>query len=376
MRVLLFKILCMFLIPISDSFSVPVLIVPGFGGSCLYDSNKKKIWPSASMITRAKEYNIICTDTTCMTTKELKTSKIGDLNGIRLGNRLTELFIHDDVYMPLIATLHKIPETMVFAMPYDFRLLLNETYITQLYGEYQEFIESSVRSANGRKCVVFCHSLGGLVFHDFLAAMGSDWARMYVSSLTYVNCPFDGSIMALRTLLGKKIKRPSFFNDPIGFLLPQIVEMNNFGGLYWCLPWRDKDKPLVHVNGQQLRITDFKSIFELAGICHMFHKFQRVLDEKHWSRLHTIQGIKYNIFCSTNNKRGTPVFIDIDTQEYRYALGDGVVTHESMLSCFRDHIPPHRIRFFNDTSHSTVFYNKDVKKQCVWIVYEDIHDWL
>jgi hypothetical protein len=340
-------------------FIPDAIIVPGLGGSCLYDDRNRKIWPPAFFF-GSDGYDLACLDGRCSSKERLFTAPLGDLDGIRYGNWLSRLVSTYNIYDPLIDRLlleyAKHGEGRVSPFPYDFRLLLEEHYLDDLYRSFATFIER-----RNRPVVVYCHSLGGLVFRDFLLTRTDAWIRHYVRTVVYVNTPFDGSLLSLKVFLREHTREL----DLTTRLLPGL---GRFGGLFWCLPWYHTDRPILVTGSHTYRVGDTEDLFRFLSIKERFPTYQDVVQKRQRSRLVPLKETRSVFVCSSYNVP-TPVLFTLDKKHglttSSWMLGDGVVTHESMtLPC----APDDAVFFMNDTHHSTLFQKEEVLEVCVRIL--------
>jgi len=340
------------------SFVPDALIIPGLGGSCLYDERNRKIWPPAAF-SSGDGYDLTCLDGRCSSRERLFTAPLGDLDGIRYGNWISRLVSTYNIYDPLIDRLQREyqrndPTGRVSPFPYDFRLLLEESYLEDLYRSYTQYIEH-----RDRPVVAFCHSLGGLVFRDFLSTRSDAWITQYVHRVVYINTPFDGSLLPLKVFLREH-------NHPLDLTNRFLPGLARFGGLFWCLPWHHPDRPLLVTRQDTIRVGDIEDLFCFVGITERFSTYQKIVQKRHFQRLIPLSQTKTVFLCSSYSDEPTPVVFTLDEKQGLTASswmpGDGVVTHESMIL---PSAPGDTILFLNETHHSRMFHKEEVLGLCV-----------
>ena len=299
------------------------IIVPGLGGSILYNQKSQKIWPP--------EMGFQLTD---LSVQEYyhrhdlsSTGEVGNVNSIRIDNRAVYMLTKNTYYTKMIDVLSR--QNEVHAFPYDFRFVHYQEYHQLLFAEYKKYIENEYNKSN-EKFVFVAHSMGGILLHHFLHFyVDKRWLSKYVGKVYYINTPFGGCPMALFFLLDSINKHVHsqnrdqlLFNNHVLWLMLNIQNIHLFGGLYVCLPIT-KD-PLVRINKNWVYSKDIQSLFTNDWCAHTY-RLSRTLFRK---RTHTVD-IPQTVVYSTG--KNTTVFMDYDMDFAIMGDGDGLVPVESLL---------------------------------------------
>lgn len=232
----------------------PVILVPGLGGSVLYNKHNQKIWPPVSsifsspnnLLTNLKS-DMSCNTIKCLDNTSLKTI-LGDPKGLIGDDWFSRYILKDTFYDKYARTINP------YSFTYDFRLVMNKIYLNNLYTKYTKFINEQDKPA-----VVFCHSLGGLIFHDYLSNKDPKWIKEKIAKITYINTPFDGSPLVYKFILESQNTRMPFYND-----------IDLVGGLYWCLPWYNPDKEVLENKSNKYTV---KQISEMTRLKDQYYDF-------------------------------------------------------------------------------------------------------
>lgn len=258
-----------------------VILVPGLGGSVLFNNKNQKIWPPVSNVLFPTPINLLsnlhndiaCTTPQCLENTSLKTI-LGDPNGL-IGDDWFSKYILKDTFYDKYTKIIK-----PYSFAYDFRLIINPIYLDNLYNKYTKFINELDQPA-----IIFCHSLGGLVFHDYLTNRDPKWIKNKIEKIVYINTPFDGSPLVYKYIL--ESQRKSFiFNNNIDLI----------GGLYWCLPWYEPNKEVLEIKSQKYKVRDLPNLTRLKD------QYQNFVYPKKINRLKEIQGTKSIIIYSSSKK--------------------------------------------------------------------------
>ena len=344
----------------SPSIKTKVIIIPGMGGSSLYqfretDNSKERVWPSPF---GSRELGVEYNEQGKCILSDPRTGadRVGSIEGILSGDWMSRMMLGSTFYKPLIDVLRGEGNTEIHAIPYDFRRLLDMDYIEQLYREMEDFIKKDEES----EYVVFCHSLGGLLFHDFLHSTTRD-VHERVKDIIYINTPFDGSPIAVPFLLGMPITKKITLSKEIS------EKLRKFGGFYWCLPWKDMEMEIILHKDKTFRVSEFDELFQELGMSHEYNIYRKKIFPRKKSRLVAPpSGIRNHIFYSTAI-HPTPILYTIqhkNIQEHQKD-GDGVVTHQSIL------LPQSEwknsdgsIKTFPGTDHSSILASGEFLQEC------------
>lgn len=280
-----------------------VLVIPGMGGSCLFNHHRQKVWPSLkTLVSSPQDLKITCTGEAC--TSPSAPTHLGDDDAI-----LTRHWMLGSFYAPLLKTLRK--ETpRVRTAPYDFRMVMDASYLEGFYDGLDRYF-SSEEGTN----IVFCHSLGGLLFHDYLASSAERAGR--VDRVIYINVPFDGSVIPVSFILGR------VEGGITGRLLRRIENIHQFGGFYWCLP--SSEKNIFRLNGIDYNSGTMRSLLDPV----VRPLYDRLVERKK-SLSRPPESRRVWLF-SSRSPAPTPSFYDFDTMNHTStAAGDGAVIESSL----------------------------------------------
>jgi pimeloyl-ACP methyl ester carboxylesterase len=255
------------------------------------------------------EYN----ENGCQSKEVIRTSPIGDSDAVLQETWLSRIILRNRFYTPFLNHL----AGRIIQFPYDFRLLLDKNYLDRLFSEYQTFFIT-----NPRLYTIFCHSLGGLVFHDFL--LRHPEVHPYIDSIVYINTPFDGCELPVRYISG----------NPHPFLR-SVRGLPLFGGFYWCLPWRDGSREDMITNP------------------HIRNLYKTDLLPRKKNRLRPL-AVKTFLFHSRLPDR---------------RIGDGVVPYDS-LTVPLNHWPDVVVRSFPDTKHSSIMQDPAFLNNCAELLLD------
>lgn len=297
------------------------IIVPGLGGSILYNQKSQKIWPpdmgfQPSDLSVQQYYHRHDLSTT---------GDIGNVESIRIDTRAVYMLTKNTYYTKMIDSLSK--NNQVHAFPYDFRFIHYREYYEQLFFEYKKFIE---KEYNNEKFIFVAHSMGGLLLHQFLHFyVDKRWVSKYISKIYYINTPFGGCPTALFFLmdsidkhLNKQNKDQLLFNNHVLWMMMNIQNIHLFGGLYVCLPIT-KD-PLVRINRNWVYSKDIQNLF-VDDWCAHTYRLSRTFFRK---RTHGVD-VPQTVVYSTG--KNTTIFMDYDADFAMTGDGDGLVPVESLL---------------------------------------------
>lgn len=281
--------------------SLPVVIVPGFGGSVLRDIRQNTtVWPSFPLLSKSLDV-VWKPDVGLESVYPLDTLPLGERNGIKVDTLYTYMLTKNSFYSPLLQKL-KEQNATVSVLPYDFRLMKD------LSTPFLQFFE-----AQPQPSVVICHSLGGLLFHHFLATRtDAAWQKKYIRRLYFINVPFGGCPEALFVILkNARGARFPFYIDTLHW----------FAGLYWCLPCMNTGQRIL--NDYQDTPEDMDRLFHHLQLPHR-SLMGRSLE-------HRTLPLHVPTFIVHGSHIRTPVFWDETTQTRRYEDGDGIVPLSSLL---------------------------------------------
>lgn len=247
--------------------SPPVIVVPGFGGSLLYNKRKPYNYYFNHKVLSNKWANLYP-----LTFKYMKRWKndmnldfdidndgkiIGyknfnrdiipyDLYGIEgiqnlvpefdylkdnYKNMLEEAF-HYQYYYALNQHLLKLdykPKENLIGIPYDFRLILDPKIRDRLFRQMKNIIVKKKKEYN-KKCIIISHSMGGILFKWFLSEyVDESFVDNYIDKLVLINTPFGGTPSSVKAvILGESY---------IPFTYSMFLEYTSkFSGILMTLP--------------------------------------------------------------------------------------------------------------------------------------------
>lgn len=272
----------------------PVLIIPGLGGSHLYDDDKR-IWPPSLTNVLSSKW-----------IEELRIHYDHEKKGF--GHPQLKGDSKDDLLFPYDTLIGHFENTVIGA--YDFRRVGDMEYTERLYEKFQHKIETIYTRTNNTKCTLLSHSLGGLIVHDFLTDYCTpEWKSKYIRQSITLNTPYGGSIASVYALQHRQFGWPSKTN----YIYVDFVKY--ISGVLWTLP------NVFHMNNNHT-ISDILSSLEDSEELTLIY-------ESHFSRRHykidSDSGVEthilYNIGIPTPSiVNNTKVLVD----------GDGTVDVDSL----------------------------------------------
>lgn len=327
--------------------SYKIMIVPGMGGSVLYNANHKKIWPPDISL-NLNEFNIHFDNNNepiiPSNMNNIIKRSMGDIKDINIDTITTYAFTKTTYYSTMIKYLQK-EKHELFAFPYDFRYILFESYQTILFHEFKSFVEKKED-----KFIIICHSLGGLVLYHFLINYTTpEWYQKYISKIYFINVPFGGSPLSLYTIydgLNKNMgdKRLTKNYKILDFLHKKIKSLYLFSCFYMSLPTTDEIffvKDDIRYNPKNI-----KHLFQQNSVAFKIYKLFNDLSKRDIGIVLPIN----IIYCTGMN---TTTFYDYDNKTTLYSDGDGIVPLDSMLLPQSWHPIPNFIHIVN-MEHSKV----------------------
>lgn len=275
-------------------------IVPGMGGSKIFNSQNKKIWPPDNPL-KIKDLDLVINNGEIMIPKA---RKVGNLDSIKIDSTTSYLLTKNVYYSTMIKKLTNDKHSL-FALPYDFRFSVYPQYYESLYLEFKSFFEEQFTKSQ-EPFIIVCHSLGGLVFHHFLSNFVDEaWISKHIQKIYFINVPFGGTEVSLFIILDHLYKnnlKASTGTPIISKLSNKIKNLHLFGGLTQTLPL-DID-------------TDIENIFEnypqVSQNYQLFKKF-------HLRTRNNCLDVPIHIIYST----GKNTFISYRVENHSLITGDG-----------------------------------------------------
>ena len=302
---------------IQITINKPIVFVPGLGGSCIYDFNKNQLWPPNfndifSSNNKLQVNNLLESICTTSIPDHYNLNKNGaDIDGIKIiKGKLT--FLMKNRFGETLIKYFQEKDYPTYAFPYDFRIIPNILYLEKLYSSFTYSIEDIYCKNSNKKIIIIAHSLGSLLINNFFNTRPDEWNAKYIDKIIYINPPILGSILALQYIL---INTIIFFFTEIN-----IKQIQNFGGLIWCLP---KQKNILNIDDKD--IENINSILPIDTL---------EVYKKYFST-------KYTIFNSTNKiithlilsdgiKTPSKLYLKKISNKYKfvkydYINGDGII---------------------------------------------------
>lgn len=217
-----------------QSMRRPIYIIPGLGGSVIYNNiTKTEIWPpSISNVFFPQpfldKFSVSYENQKFVPNVPSSVGSIGNFKYISVVKNWMKPILRHDYFESFYHFLKGkySYEQDISGVPYDFRIIGNIEYRKELYNLLKVDIEKKVKETN-RKVVFISHSLGGLVLHDFLLEQTPKWNHNYIDKIITINCPYEGSVDALNAILNKKVNKP---------FLNKIDYLDTISGILWCIP--------------------------------------------------------------------------------------------------------------------------------------------
>lgn len=341
----------------------PVVIVPGFNGSLLVKKEKGQInFFSKSSRTRLTNDVINYKLLWKMTSNQLinpdgfMAYDFGGIEGIcdvvpqlkTLDNNFKKLFnldkniidhhVNYSYFQTLAGTLMNKyfyePKKHLIGLPYDYRYIGNHVNRLNYYRDIKNIIESTTHT-NQSSVVVLAHSLGGMLFHDFLVShVSNEWKQKHISEFITANTPFGGVPQSLFVMFDKS----------------NIIHntYRHFDGLHLCFPndiGFSVEEPLVTITNEGKSADQVFTLQEIdTDILMNYDKAHKYELHKFQANLKTTTNVKTThvvsesssceeaskndallyLTCTSNNKGNT------DSYVYEKMTGDGLVPYRCM----------------------------------------------
>lgn len=346
------------------------IIVPGMGGSVIYNQNQKKIWPPDNPLV-LKDLDIKLDPTTQLpNVPSILKPELGPVEGIKIDNAATFFFTKNVFYSGMIQHLEKKGHE-VLAFPYDFRFLLYDSYSKLLYQEMKHFIEKEKEKG---PFIFICHSLGGLVFHHFLCSQSradKDWAKKYIQKVYYLNVPFGGapisfyaiweSLREKKTHQKEKRLEAAAPRHLLPILRKSVTNMHLFSGFYLTLPLTSD--PFYRIGDQWIyKEKQMDQLFaEMGGKDYsLLQKFHQTFwsDKVPERDMNPCPEIPQIILYGS--KLNTTVFMDESSRSVLFGDGDGLIPISSLTRPFHYWKEKPIMKEFPGIEHSRINNHKAV----------------
>lgn len=336
-------------------YSYPVIIVPGLGGSVLYNDVGKKIWPPYQI----KDLEVPV-DKDFRLQLPIVMPEVGKIEDICIDTLPVRLITKSTYYHQLIKRLQE-KKRNVYALSYDFRFIHYKEYYEKRFLQYRQFFQDKENT------VVICHSLGGLVFHFFLTRMDPNWIRKHISKVIYMNVPFGGTANSFFTMVNRLDEKNEYLGSSQTLLIPFIInkmkQFHFYGGIHMSMPL-DTHVPIIRKNGSWYTTSDLSDIMKQNNQA-MYNNFMEA------ESIRSIRNISVNceqyLFISTG--LNTTVFLDIDSKTYLYSDGDGLIPRKSLLYPIHHWTHKPQVFEFKNIEHSQIISNPSVLDNILSLLY-------
>jgi len=308
----------------------PILVIPGLGGSILYESSKQNIiWPPQLShvlnpcvkkdLNRSLKVSYHHSSRQFYLPVPTSTYAVGETDGLKLVNRMTGFLIQNTFYNALIHTLQsKFGRDCIHGVPYDFRLVGNPFYLETIYQNMSRLIETQV-DLRQQPCIIIAHSLGGMLAHDYLVHHCSyEWKQKYIRQFISINAPFGGCPHAIHAIQHRHKKFPYTQVDL------NLDFMRYISGLLWCMPNR-------HLFSNQMINQD---VFHHPFYIHQLREILTFMDteetfslyHRHFDSKLRDMAISPNVSTHVIYSHGYPTIDCLRPHEsHIYGEGDGTV---------------------------------------------------
>lgn len=265
------------------------------------------------------------------------------------------------------------PGRNIVGLPYDYRYIGYFDNRLTYYNDIKKRIEDTVITNNGSSIVVVAHSLGGMLFHDFLVNhVDEDWKTEHVHEFVTVNTPFGGVPQSLFVMFDKS----------------NIIyeTYRHFTGLHLCFPNSlafSPTEPLVTVSFEDDRAKHEDKVITIE---HLRDTVLTEYDDNHvrnlldfWTALGEKTDVDTtHVVSSTQHAKDgiedddvvvhlTCVKKNDDAQEsyvYGKTSGDGLVPRRSLVPPLTSCGAYSRgtVYFIEDTTHASVLKSSEFLK--------------
>lgn len=333
----------------------PITIFPGFGGSVIYSNfheSQRVLWPPKVLdLVQYPQYfyNLGCQykNNTFILNTDSCVGSIGSTEGILSVDKwivpLTKHSYFDDL---IISLKNFYCPDCIYGSPYDFRILGNKDYRIEYYKKLKFFFENKKRR-HGDASVIISHSLGGIVVHDFLSKQTEEWKKKFIKKVIFINCPWGGSISALKLLLNEKLQLKNWNTEL------SIPFIKYYSSLLLLIPnayfnpnkiiYRNWKKEQVQIH----EILEYWNQNELLQNYH--HHFDDMLEslQKH-------NGVEYHVIVGSKLATPSSLYENKETLLTKSGNGDGVIEMESLLACEKWNTNNVRIYILENEEHTTI----------------------
>lgn len=281
----------------SSSSRTPVIFVPGLCGSQLYCKWKfsespllcmnsgadQNLWITALMLLPEslggkcwKRRMLVYWDKTYKNIQGMTSwpNGFGTMKGVDylsdqpIFNKVITYFNTTSAYLRQLG--YKDGQDM-FAAPYEFRLILDETVMDKFIGDLKKLVEYAYRNNGNKKVALMGHSCGCPLSHTFLLRMSKEWKDTYIQKFISIAGPYGGASRAFRTMMS---------GDNLGIPGKQLVFRDigrSMACIFWMLPNETvyKGLDIMKVGQKRYTLDDYPEMMGNIGLDDQyFHSLQ------------------------------------------------------------------------------------------------------
>jgi hypothetical protein len=248
----------------------------------------------------------------------------------------------------------------LFGIPYDFRLVLDPEYREEMFAKFKDHIEVATSTGSQKRCIVFAHSLGAVMFKWFLSSYVTDeWAEAHLEEMILVSPPFGGAPISLKTVMFGDFYVPQFHK-----LYRDELQVNT--GVVLCLPNNMRymeDQEIMRIENESIGSGDYS---RLADAGHVSFEIWRDLYRPYMEVVAAPIGSRTTVFNAID--KDTAVWYgtrcrDKYPYEEKYDKGDSIILpmkNEWYRSVFRGPFTDVRL---TDARHIDIISNATVLRK-------------
>lgn len=371
----------------------PIVIIPGFNGSLLVKKQKqgqinffsnsshnrltndvinlKLLWkmtsnqlidPHGFMV-----YDFGGVDGICDVVPQMKNLDNSFKVMFNAENSILDNFLNYSYFKKLVSTLTNTysyePKENLIGLPYDYRYIGNHINRLSYYRDIKRMIETTSHQ-NKSEVVVLTHSLGGLLFHDFLVSYVSDqWKQKHISEFITANTPFGGVPQSLFVMFDKS----------------NIIHRTyrHFDGLHLCLPNNigfSLEEPLVTITNEEKSIKKTLALRDMdTDVLMNYDKYHKNELKKFQENLKKDTNVKtvHVVSDSCADHSNTNALLHMtyiatnkgrtDSYIYEKTTGDGLVPYRCMEPFDPEYGNCNNLRVLRirDSTHTNIIKHPD-----------------
>lgn len=305
-----------------QSMKRPVYIIPGLGGSVIYNNiTKNEIWPPTIQNVIFSQnfldkFSVSYQENKFVPNVPSSVGSVGDFKYINVVKNWMKPILRHDYFTSFYYYLkNKYSDRQsISGVPYDFRIVGNVDYRKNLYEDLKRDVERKVAETN-RKVVFISHSLGGLLLHDFLLEQTPLWNHNHVDKIITINCPYEGSVDALNAIIKNYVDKP---------FLNKINNLDTISGILWCIPNPYTSPSKLLFQNDTLTITS-QNISQIVSP-QLWQRIEYHFDDS-WKKMLSNHNVKtFVIYSNYVNTRKCVDGSNINCQTF----GDGLIDIDSL----------------------------------------------